>query len=409
MEERDKQILRELAHKVAELAHTEENAEKAKAWQAHNDLKKGARAMILCDPENGWNEIFPAKSFECEDGLARFWEFMLRRDIYSATVLKDDKVIDDTIYVANYHTNTGWGLASHHTVSGENGSYKAEAALDDYSKMTKMHYPVISMDYETIGKVTEMAHDVFDGILKVGYKANWWWSLGLSNVAIDLRGLENFMLDMYDNPDELHALMNFLCEGTLKMLDYLEENGLLSQNTGNTYVGSGGFGFTESLTPKAEGKVLLKDMWGFTESQETVSVSPAMFEEFVFPYQLKIAKRFGLNCYGCCEPLDGRWDIVKRIPNLRRVSVSHWADSKKMAENLQDRYIYSLKPSPSYLATPQMNEEAAREELRTKIGHARAEGCRLEIIMKDNHTLGHNPRNASRWVEIAREELTGAE
>ena len=72
MEERDKQILRELAHKVAELAHTEENAEKAKAWQSHNDLKKGARAMILCDPENGWNEIFPAKSFECEDGLVEF-------------------------------------------------------------------------------------------------------------------------------------------------------------------------------------------------------------------------------------------------------------------------------------------------------------------------------------------------
>jgi len=25
------------------------------------------------------------------------------------------------------------------------------------------------------------------------------------------------------------------------------------------------------------------------------------------------------------------------------------------------------------------------------------------VIMKDNHTLGKNPRNLTRWVEIARE------
>ena len=54
-------------------------------------------------------------------------------------------------------------------------------------------------------------------------------------------------------------------------------------------------------------------MWGFCESQETVGVSPKMFEEFVFAYQLPILDRFGLNIYGCCEPLDRRFDIVKRI------------------------------------------------------------------------------------------------
>ena len=29
----------------------------------------------------------------------------------------------------------------------------------------------------------------------------------------------------------------------------------------------------------------------------------------------------------------------------------------------------------------------------------------LEIIMKDNHTLGNNPNNAVRWVEITRQEI----
>ena len=143
-------------------------------------------------------------------------------------------------------------------------------------------------------------------------------------------------------------------------------------------------------------------MWGFCESQETVQVSPAMFEEFVFPYQLPIMERFGLNCYGCCEPLDKRWHVVKRFPRLRRVSVSPWADVEKMAEYLQDNYIFSYKPPPAALALPTIDEDRIRRGLREVIEVTR--GCRLEIIMKDNHTIGNNPQNVIRWCRIAQEE-----
>ncbi len=78
-----------------------------------------------------------------------------------------------------------------------------------------------------------------------------------------------------------------------------------------------------------------------------MNVSPAMYEEFVFPYEKPIMDRFGLTCYGCCEPLHGRWHVIKRHHGLRRVSVSPWADVEKMADYLQDRYIFSLKPNPA--------------------------------------------------------------
>jgi hypothetical protein len=144
---------------------------------------------------------------------------------------------------------------------------------------------------------------------------------------VDIRGLEQMMLDMVDHPDDLHRLMAFLRDGHLAKLEFLEQNDLLSLNNDGTYVGSGGFGWTDEL-PQADfdGHVRTCDMWGFAESQETVGVSPAMFAEFVFQYQLPILQRFGLNCYGCCEPLDKRWHIVKQVPNLRRVSISPWAD-----------------------------------------------------------------------------------
>jgi hypothetical protein len=196
-----------------------------------------------------------------------------------------------------------------------------------------------------------------------------------------------------------------LCSAFQERLDFLENNKLLSLNTGGSYVGSGGFGWTNQLPGPGHdpGHVKLRDMWGFAESQETLGISPEMFKEFVFPYQKSILEKFGLNCYGCCEPLDARWKYVKEFPRLRRVSVSPWADVQKMAAYLENKYVLSLKPSPSPLAAKHMNEELVRNELALKLEQAK--GSCVEVIMKDNHTLGGNPYNAVRWCEIAREEI----
>jgi hypothetical protein len=211
------------------------------------------------------------------------------------------------------------------------------------------------------------------------------------------------MLDMSDHPDELHRLMAFLRDGHLARLDFLERRGLLSLNNDGTYVGSGGFGWSHEL-PRADytGHVRPCDMWGFAESQETVGVSPTMFAEFVLPYQLPILERFGLNCYGCCEPLDARWRYVQHIPRLRRVSVSPWSNLASMAEKLGPDYVFSYKPAPSDLAMPSFDEERIRLGLREAFRLTRH--CRVEAIMKDNHTIGRDPRRVTRWVQIACEE-----
>jgi hypothetical protein len=128
-----------------------------------------------------------------------------------------------------------------------------------------------------------------------------------------------------------------------------------------------------------------------------------MFEEFIFQYQLPILKRFGLNCYGCCDPLDQRWHIIKNIPNLRRVSVSPWSDLEKMAENLEDKYIFSMKPLPTPLAAVVLDEGFIRKKIREALEITK--GCVLEIIMKDNNSIGKNQENVINWVRIAREEI----
>ena len=49
----------------------------------------------------------------------------------------------------------------------------------------------------------------------VRLKTVWWWTLGMTWTLVNLRGLEQMMYDMVDDPDELHRLMAFLRDGHL--------------------------------------------------------------------------------------------------------------------------------------------------------------------------------------------------
>ena len=70
---RDREILRGLAARVAEVASRPIEAEKRELWYRHNSLE-ATRPLIFCDPENGWYEILTPDQLKCEGNLARIWE-----------------------------------------------------------------------------------------------------------------------------------------------------------------------------------------------------------------------------------------------------------------------------------------------------------------------------------------------
>ena len=73
-----------------------------------------------------------------------------------------------------------------------------------------------------------------------------------------------------------------------------------------------------------------------------------------------------------------------------------------MAEMMEDKYIFSLKPNPTDLAMNTFEEDRIRAELREVFQITR--NCCVEVIMKDNHTINNDPQRVIRWVQIAREE-----
>lgn len=401
MSPKDRRTLRDLAARVAEIASLPVQPERIRLWKDFNALRPH-RPMVLAFPEGGWRELLPDSAAQCEDPLLRGWEMQLRRTIYAHEHIRDDLPVTD-------HFNVGWavtigdyGLKETRTRTEELGSYRWDAPVKRPEDCDKLHLRSVVVDRaETIRRV-EVAQEAIGDVLRVRTHGSLWWSLGMTWALINLRGLEQVMLDMHENRQLLHRLMAFLRDATLHELETFEKEGVLSLNNGpDDYVGSGGVGATDDLpAPGFEGRVRPKDMWVLGESQEFVGVGPAMYHEFALQYQLPVLNRFGLVCYGCCEPLDGKLDLVmKHIPRLRRVSVSPWCNRAIAAEKVGKRYIYSWKPNPAALCGPGVDYGALERSIRETIGIAR--GCCLEIIMKDTHTFQGQAERISRWSEIA--------
>ena len=51
---------------------------------------------------------------------------------------------------------------------------------------------------------------------------------------------------------------------------------------------------------------------------------------------------------------------------------------------------------------PSFDEDQIRRDLREEMQITR--DCRVEFIMKDNHTIRNEPYRVVRWVEIAKQE-----
>jgi hypothetical protein len=403
----DVRVLRDLYQRVAEIAHDPIMAERRRLWTEHNSLR-GERSMILAETSGLRDELIPLSTLMCREAWARGLERGLRDLIFRYEHVGDDFVVEPRIRYA-WQVETGDFGVQTELVRGDNdgklGSYVWDPPVKDLDQdLDKLHFRSLSVDRDKTTAWAAHLEDLFGDILPVVNKASYWWTTGLTWTAISLIGLQQLMMAMYDNPQGLHRLMAFLRDDLLHYLDWFEEQGLLPCNNEDDYVGSGSLGYSSELPQpdwQAGRPFRIVDMWGLSESQETVGVSPEMFKEFVFPYQEPIIGRFGLSYYGCCEPVHGRIKTIKRLPNLRKVSVSPWCDQEIMADELGRDYVFCRKPKPTLISTQEWNEDLIRDDLRTTLRIAG--GCPLELVIKDVHTLCGQAWRLGRWVEIARE------
>ena len=379
--DRDRGILQDLAKQFRELCERPVEKEKIQLWKDHNDLKE-TRPLLLVDMENGWNEAVRFdRDIKCEGYMAQDWEMWFRKEIFWAKKLQDDKPLTPVFYLPHRAVNTEWGIGENKVEIGEGDKNKAYSWVATMKDMDDEEFenldvektiedPVVIVDEKATNAALELAKEVFDGIVDVKLRTWWFWSSHIALAYANFRGLD----------------------------------GLLYDNTDNTFVGSGGLGWTDSLHTDPN-HVTLKTMWGLCEAQECGEISPEMFHEFIYPYHKQVAELFGLNCYACCEGIDTKWEWIKDLPNMRRISVSQWSDMAKMSEYLKKDYIYSYKANSAHVTVPDMNEDVIRTELRRMFEKTKENDNHVEVVLKDLHTISNKPEQVIRWVQIAREEM----
>jgi hypothetical protein len=401
--------LRRLADRFHALATTANAAAMRQRLTDLNGLRE-VGPVVLCFPENAWKDCLPAGDFACTDPVLRGWEWDLRHKIYTIETLRDDRMFDPVIDVQWRIDHGGWGVAIEEHRSGDAGGSAiwVPPIKDLDTDIGKLRQRQVVIDQAQTQRDLALAHEIFDGHLPVRLAGANPWSEGLTADLIRLIGLQPLMEAMLDNPEGLHRIMAWMRDERLHYTEQLRAAGALRPNSGDHYIGSGACGYSDELPPAGDGLQApcgFDSLWGFAESQETVGISPRMFAEFILPYQLPLLSRYGLNYYGCCEPLDKRWQHVAKIPNLRRVSVSPWADVRKMAEYCGRSIIMARKVSPTPVCSG-FDETSIRADLRRTLEDAR--GAHLEIILKDTHTVEGQPERLARWVQIAREEIDRA-
>lgn len=398
----ERSTLRSLAARVRALADQPVMNERRQLWLRHNALQ-ATRPLVVCSPEGSWPECLPDSALQCQDEQLRGWEWALRSRIYTAEVLRDDHVVEPFFDLGWEVERGNYGVAVPHTYGDNRGSYVWMPPLKDLDRdLAQLHFRSLRVDRAATQRNLNRAHEMFGDLLPIRLRWQPWWTVGMTWEAVKLFGIEELMLAMYDNPAGVHRLMGFLRDDTLNFIEWFEREGLLTPNNGADYSGSGGCGFSSELHPAAAG-TRLRDYWGFAESQETVGISPAMFEEFILPYQVPLLAKFGLTYYGCCEQLETRLShVLKQIPNLRRVSVAPKANQETIAGLLAGQYVFCRKADPVPVCV-EFNEATIRADLRHTL--TLAKGQPLELILKDTHTVQNEPHRLKRWVEIAREEI----
>jgi hypothetical protein len=415
--ERDKNRLVELAHKVKEIAEKSIQTERRENWRKLNSLKM-VRPMVNVNYFMWWQEVFDdASTLKCIHPAARVAERDMLELIFHDRI-GDDTVIEPWItmkcvYGAPY-INTpdagddhfalnAWGLEFKRTqMTQAGGSWSFLPTIEELSDFEKMQKPFHIIDEAATAQNYNYVNDAIGEIIGVVVDRGPMirtYSGSLLHDLCKLRGYEQLLMDIYENPEWLHKVLSFMEVGVRDLHEECEKAGdLRLVNTFNQTMT-----YCEELPdPSCDTKsVKRKQLWHFFEGQEFDCVSPKDTEEFCIAYHKRMAREYGMIAYGCCEDLTKKIPYLKQIPNLRVIAVAPWANVAECAEQIGSDYVMSYRPNPSEVISTGFDADYVKKILSS--GLKEAKGCNVEINLKDVKTIRKDINAMEEWVKIALE------
>ncbi len=400
-----------------EIASKPKQRERRELWRKLNSLKM-ERPMVNVNKFMWWQELYPdADTLRCCDPACRETERYLLQCLLHDD-LDDDTVIEPWVELRSiygrpyitaldmgetYWAENAWGIAFKRRLSDmEFGAWAFDPAIVELDDAKKLVLPVHTIDEQKTMQRFDAVSEAIDGVMPVVMDRGPMIRTYCGSVIPDLcllRGLEQVMFDMYDNPEWLHELLAFMTNGVKGLHAQAEQKGdlrLINQfNQTMPYC-------EDVADPSPDtAPVKRKQLWHYFEAQEFSSVSPEQYWEFAAQYHKTMAEEYALVAYGCCEDLTNVIPYLKRIPNLRSIAVSPWANVKKCAAQIGGDYVLSWRPNPADTLCNAFDADYVRATLKQGLEDAR--GCNVEINLKDAYTIRKDLASLKEWVRIAKE------
>ena len=412
-QEKDKKTVRELAAKYYDIAMSGKNFEKSILFKAVND-RKMIRPVVLTD-ELPWSELNIDHCLDCVcegpgfRGLESHFRYWLARHKYFGADLYLEPFFAVMKHV--HYSGIGFDLAVEDKTmktDGENRKYIYHAdKLRTEEDLEKLHCETVTYDETGTKTHFEFVADIIGDIIPVkitGIFADFGSRMRheIWDLVSWLRGDETLFADLIERPEFMHKTARKFTDILLDKMRKIEKQNLLGVDY--PYLHS-----TPALTDDLErpsdfDNIRLNNVWGRAVSQIFGSVSKAMHDEFDITYAAEVMKPFGMVYYGCCEPLDKKIDILRKIKNLRKISITPWADINVAAETMGSEYVIAAKPNPANVGIA-FDEEVIRKELKTIVDAAKRNSCSCDIVLKDVTTVTGKPEQLIKWIEIAMETV----
>ena len=412
---REVERLRSLGRQVAEIAADPVQKKHIQIWKNVNDLHMTKPALLARDNPLFMMNVDDELTTTVQDPFFADVEQDLLVKIYEWKHVRLHRVVLPEVKCKAAVSDSLFGItASAPDANKLNRISEASVSsaraykriIDSEADLQRIERPRIIHDAEETSRRFDMLQAIFSGILDVRLQGIDYFRFTPWDDLLSWMSIEQGMYDLAMNPEFMHRAVRRYVDAAIFRAREYERLGLITSNNTNTCVGSGGYGFSDRLplpTPSGIGGRLI-DNWGDCTDQIFTAISPAMSAEFAFAYENEWASQFHWLYYGCCERLDQKIPELSSFINLRKVSMSPFADLENGMQQLQGKdIVVSFKPNSNHLTLPEVDYGLMRQELEAACLLARKYQVNLEILMKTIITLRGEPQRLWQWCELATE------
>ena len=338
-------------------------------------------------------KAFGFKTLDYYNDMKECLKQQLRWKLWNFFVLQDDTPFDMEIGIdyATAYEPSFYGM-DYHMLEGVEPTYGNPVIKDpeDLKKIpvpdfyTSGLMPTVLRQYE---ELKSLADDRFHVFLP-GFSRGPW------SIATILRGFNDIFIDLMDDPDFLHELLQFAVDSRIswekQRCDFL------------------------GIDPKDHSYrwkyIIYRYNWNSDSFEDEVNgnmFSKSTFEEFVLPYEKQLADFYdGIGYYHSCGNLTPFLDDLKTVKIREMQHVSAWTDYIQAVEKTQEGTIVqvSLDPRKEVLT----DEDVIRERIRFYLNNSK--GRRVDLCPDAIYEGGQEVLDKMvRYTQIMREELSDYE